>query len=110
MKLILLQVVKQSKYNQLDGLEHPFIDGNKYEAFNTIVELSPCVKLPGKVKTMSYKTIRYPTIHASMKFLLEDPNLKHNKEKFIDLFDQEVPILQKRCSCDVYYCDWNDRW
>ena len=48
----------------------------------------------GKVKTMSYKTIRYP-INASMKFLLEDLNLKHNKEKFIDLFDQEVPTLQK---------------
>jgi saccharopine dehydrogenase-like NADP-dependent oxidoreductase len=26
-----------------------------------------------------------------MKFLLDDLNLKHNKEKFIDLFDQEVP-------------------
>ena len=25
-----------------------------------------------------------------MKFLLDDLNLKHNKEKFIDLFDQEV--------------------
>ena len=45
---------------------------------------------------MSYKTIRYPrSIHASMKFLLEDLNLKHNKEKFIDLFDQEVPYTTK---------------
>ena len=26
-----------------------------------------------------------------MKFLLDDLNLKNNKEKFIDLFDQEVP-------------------
>ena len=30
-----------------------------------------------------------------MKFLLEDPNPKHNKLKFIDLFDQEVPTPKK---------------
>jgi saccharopine dehydrogenase-like NADP-dependent oxidoreductase len=54
-----------------------------------------CETFAGKVKTMSYKTIRYPGHHASMKFLLEDLNLKHNKEKFIDLFDQEVPYTTK---------------
>ena len=87
---------KAIKVQPLDGLEHLFIDGNKYEAFNTSGGVaSMCETFAGKVKTMSYKTIRYPGHHASMKFLLEDLNLKHNKEKFIDLFDQEVPHTTK---------------
>ena len=87
---------KAIKVQPLDGLEHLFIDGNKYEAFNTSGGVaSMCETFAGKVKTMSYKTIRYPGHHASMKFLLEDLNLKHNKEKFIDLFDQEVPYTTK---------------
>ena len=49
-----------------------------------------CETFEGKVKSLDYKTIRYPGHHSSMKFLLDDLNLKHNKEKFIDLFDQEV--------------------
>ena len=68
---------KAIKVQPLDGLEHLFIDGNKYEAFNTSGGVaSMCETFAGKVKTMSYKTIRYPGHHASMKFLLEDLNLK----------------------------------
>ena len=87
---------KAIKVQPLDGLEHLNIDGNKYEAFNTSGGVaSMCETYADKVKTMSYKTIRYPGHHSNMKFLLEDLNLKHNKLKFIDLFDQEVPYTTK---------------
>ena len=83
---------KHVKAQPLDGLERIMIDGNKYEAFNTSGgAASMCGTFADKVQTLSYKTIRYPGHHSSMKFLLDDLNLKHNKEKFIDLFDQEVP-------------------
>ena len=87
---------KHIKVQPLDGLEHLFIDGNKYEAFNTSGGVaSMCETFADKVTTMSYKTIRYPGHQSNMKFLLEDLNLKHNKLKFIDLFDQEVPYTTK---------------
>ena len=78
------------RHNPLDGLETLYIDGDRYDAFNTSGgAASMCETFQGKVKTLDYKTIRYPTSNL-MKFLLDDLNLKHNKEKFIDLFDQEV--------------------
>jgi saccharopine dehydrogenase-like NADP-dependent oxidoreductase len=83
---------KHIKVQPLDGLESLYIDGNKYEAFNTSGGVATmCDTYKDKVGSMTYKTIRYPGHHSNMKFLLEDLNLKNNKEKFIDLFDQEVP-------------------
>jgi len=83
---------KHIKTLPLDGLETLYVDGDRYEAFNTSGgAASMCETFSDTVKTLDYKTIRYPGHHASMKFLLDDLNLKHNKEKFIDLFDQEVP-------------------
>lgn len=80
------------KTQPLDGLEQIYIDGDCYEAFNTSGgSASMCHTYGGKVKSLSYKTIRYPGHQASMKFLLDDLNLKYNKKKFVDLFDQEVP-------------------
>ena len=83
---------KHIKTQPLDGLEQVYIDGDRYEAFNTSGgSASMCNTFADKVKSLSYKTIRYPGHQASMKFLLDDLNLKHNKKKFVDLFDQEVP-------------------
>jgi saccharopine dehydrogenase-like NADP-dependent oxidoreductase len=83
---------KHIKTQPLDGLEQVYIDGDRYEAFNTSGgSASMCDTFADKVKSLSYKTIRYPGHQASMKFLLDDLNLKHNKKKFVDLFDQEVP-------------------
>src|SRR5210317_1593066 len=83
---------KHIKTQPLDGLEQIYIDGDRYEAFNTSGgSASMCVTFADKVKSLSYKTIRYPGHQASMKFLLDDLNLRHNKKKFVDLFDQEVP-------------------
>jgi len=83
---------KHIKAQPLDGLEQIYLDGDRYEAFNTSGGVATmCETYQGQVSSLSYKTIRYPGHQTSMKFLLDDLNLKHNKQKFIDLFDQEVP-------------------
>ena len=68
---------KKLKIPPLDGVERIYIDGRKYEAFNTSGGVATmCETFEGKVNTLSYKTIRYPGHHSSMKFLLDDLNLK----------------------------------
>jgi saccharopine dehydrogenase-like NADP-dependent oxidoreductase len=83
---------EHKKAQPLDGYETIMVDGDRYEAFNTSGGASSmCKTFAGKVRQLSYKTIRYPGHYDRMKFLLDDLNLKHNKQMFIDLFDQEVP-------------------
>ena len=67
---------KHIKTQPLDGLEQVYIDGDRYEAFNTSGgSASMCDTFSDKVKSLSYKTIRYPGHQASMKFLLDDLNV-----------------------------------
>jgi len=76
----------------LTGTERIYIDGRKYEAFNTSGGVATmCETFDGKVQNLSYKTIRYPGHVDRMKFLLQDLGLKRNREKIGDLFDQQVP-------------------
>ena len=58
-------VIRNGKHIQtqrIDGLETIHIDGDKYDAFNTIAGGAPsmCETFEGKVKSLDYKTIRYP--------------------------------------------------
>ena len=74
------------------GLETIYIDGVKYEAFNTSGGIGTlCETYQNKVKNMSYKTIRYPGHYKAMKFLVSDLNLAKNKKNFAELFNKEVP-------------------
>ena len=83
---------EHTKAQPLDGKETVYVDGDRYEAFNTSGGASSmCKTFAGKVRSLSYKTIRYPGHCDKMQFLLEDLNLKHNKQKFVELFDQELP-------------------
>jgi hypothetical protein len=53
------------------------LDGVLYEAFNTSGGLGTlCETLAGKVRTLNYRTIRYPGHAAIMKALLHDLRLK----------------------------------
>ena len=88
----ILSNYKHTKAQPLDGKETVYVDGDRYEAFNTSGGASSmCKTFEGKIKSLSYKTIRYPGHCDKMQFLLEDLNLKHNKQKFVELFDQELP-------------------
>lgn len=83
---------KRTTAQPLDGHEMINLFGTSYEAFNTSGGLgSLCETYEGKVQSVTYKTMRYPGHCHLMKFLLKDLNLKKNQDKFIALFDEEVP-------------------
>ena len=55
----------------LEGLEEIEIDGTLYEAFNTSGGLGSLAETyGGSVKTMNYKTIRYPGHCEQMRLLM----------------------------------------
>jgi saccharopine dehydrogenase-like NADP-dependent oxidoreductase len=77
----------------LDGLERLTIDGTEYEAFNTSGGVATmCETFAGKVRELSYKTLRYPGHRDLMKFLLFDLQLSNKRELLTQIFDQEVPL------------------
>jgi saccharopine dehydrogenase-like NADP-dependent oxidoreductase len=77
----------------LEGLQEVIIDGVKYECFNTSGGVGTLAdSLAGKVRNLSYKTIRYPGHRDKIKFLLDDLFLRENPELLRTIFDQGVPI------------------
>jgi hypothetical protein len=48
------------------------LDGTEYEAFNTSGGLGTLCETLGPVRTLDYKTVRYPGHRDLMKLLLED--------------------------------------
>jgi saccharopine dehydrogenase-like NADP-dependent oxidoreductase len=84
---------RKIKVPALDGLQEIIIDGIKYECFNTSGGLGTLAdSLAGKVKNLSYKTVRYPGHRDNIKFLLDDLFLRENRELLTTIFDQGVPI------------------
>jgi saccharopine dehydrogenase-like NADP-dependent oxidoreductase len=79
----------------LEGLEHFSLDGTEYEAFNTSGGLGTlCETLSGRVRSLDYKSVRYPGHRDLMKFLLQDLNLAPRQELVTQIFDQEVPLTE----------------
>ena len=76
----------------LEGLEHFSLDGTEYEAFNTSGGLGTlCSTLAGRVRTLDYKSVRYPGHQALMKLLLEDLQLKDDQATLKDILRKSVP-------------------
>ena len=76
----------------LEGLEHFSLDGTEYEAFNTSGGLGTlCETLAGRVRTLDYKSVRYPGHQALMKMLLEDLQLKDDQQTLKDILRKSVP-------------------
>lgn len=68
------------------------LDGVTYEAFNTSGGLgSLCETLAGRVKTLNYRTIRYPGHAAIMKALLHDLRLASRREVLKDILEHALP-------------------
>ena len=83
---------KKRKVLPLEGMEKLMISGKSYEAFNTSGGCATmCDTYENRVRFLSYKTIRYPGHLSHMRFLLNDLNLKKNKQILEKLFDKEVP-------------------
>ena len=80
----------------LEEREEFSLDGVLYEAFNTSGGLGTlCETLAGKVRTLNYRTIRYPGHAAIMKALLHDLRLKDRREVLKDILEQALPATMQ---------------
>jgi saccharopine dehydrogenase-like NADP-dependent oxidoreductase len=80
----------------LEEREEFSLDGVTYEAFNTSGGLGTlCETLKGRVRTLNYRTIRYPGHAAIMKALLNDLGLRHRREVLKDILENALPTTMQ---------------
>jgi len=80
----------------LEGLEHFSLDGTEYEAFNTSGGLGTlCETLEGRVRTLDYKSVRYPGHCDLMRTLLQDLQLKDDQELLKSILRKSVPATMQ---------------
>ena len=76
----------------LDDLEEIKVDGLTYEAFNTSGGIGSLAdSYYGKVKSMSYKTIRYPGHCSKMRFLMNDLKLNYDRDTLKRILENTLP-------------------
>jgi saccharopine dehydrogenase-like NADP-dependent oxidoreductase len=76
----------------LEEREEFSLDGITYEAFNTSGGLGTlCETFRGKVRTLNYRTIRYPGHAAIMKALLNDLGLRDRRDVLKDILENALP-------------------
>jgi saccharopine dehydrogenase-like NADP-dependent oxidoreductase len=76
----------------LEEREEFSLDGVTYEAFNTSGGLGTlCETFKGRVRTLNYRTIRYPGHAAIMKALLNDLGLRDRRDVLKDILEKALP-------------------
>ena len=76
----------------LEEREQFSLDGVTYEAFNTSGGLGTlCDTLEGTVRTLNYRTIRYPGHAMIMRALLNDLRLRDRRNVLKDILEHAVP-------------------
>ncbi|KAF1036140.1 MAG: Lysine 6-dehydrogenase [Burkholderia lata] len=76
----------------LEELEQFSLDGVVYEAFNTSGGLGTlCESLQDKVRSLNYRTIRYPGHAQIMKTLLVDLGLRDRRDVLKSVLESAVP-------------------
>ena len=76
----------------LEEREEFSLDGVTYEAFNTSGGLGTlCETLKGKIRTLNYRTIRYPGHAAIMKALLHDLRLRDRRDVLKEILENALP-------------------
>ena len=80
----------------LEGLERLSLDGIDYEAFSTSGGVGTlCETLEGRVRNLSYKTIRYPGHRDMVQMLARDLKLCEHREVFKELIHYGVPVTRQ---------------
>ena len=80
----------------LEEREEFSLDGVTYEAFNTSGGLGTLAEtLKGKVRTLNYRTIRYPGHAAIMKTLLNDLRLRDRRGVLKDILERALPVTMQ---------------
>lgn len=93
-----IQNGKLIQLQPLEGLELISIDGLNYECFNTSGGIGSLAEIyKGKVKNLTYKTIRYPGHCEMLRFLINDLKLIDDRETLRKILINAVP----RSSQDV---------
>ncbi len=70
------------------------IDGITYEAFNTSGGVGSMIQTYlGKVKNMTYKSVRYPGHGEKMRFLMNDMKLGDDLPQMCKIMDKAVPRI-----------------
>ncbi|MBX3302054.1 MAG: saccharopine dehydrogenase NADP-binding domain-containing protein [Nitrospira sp.] len=76
----------------LEGYETLELDGLLYEAFNTSGGLGTLAdSYAGKVKTMNYKTLRYPGHCEKIHLLMKDLKLNEDRETLKRVLERAIP-------------------
>lgn len=76
----------------LEGLETIQIDGCEYEAFNTSGGVGSLGDIyAGKVRSLNYKTMRYPGHCEKMRFLLNDLQLNNDRGTLQRILENVIP-------------------
>ncbi len=76
----------------LENLENLTIDGVEYEAFNTSGGLGTLAEtLKDSVRSVNYKSIRYPGHNYLLKFLLKDLQMQDDQQGLARMFERCLP-------------------
>jgi len=76
----------------LEGYETIEVDGLLYEGFNTSGGIGTLADTyDGKVKTMNYKTLRYPGHCEKIQFLMQDLKLNDDRNTLKRILENAVP-------------------
>ncbi|MEN2978250.1 saccharopine dehydrogenase C-terminal domain-containing protein [Tistrella bauzanensis] len=80
----------------LEGEETVILHGTTYEAFNTSGGLGMLADaFDGRIRTLDYKTLRYPGHRAIMKLLLEDLKLRDRRDLLEQVLEASVPTTDQ---------------
>jgi len=86
----------QVELTPLEGVEYFSLNGVNYEAFNTSGGLGTlCETLGGLVRTLNYKTVRYPGHHYLMSFLTKELRLSNRQEILAEILENAIPITKQ---------------
>ncbi|MDE2235414.1 MAG: saccharopine dehydrogenase NADP-binding domain-containing protein [Gammaproteobacteria bacterium] len=83
---------KPATFMPLEGLETIQLEGRLYEAFNTSGGLGSLAEsYAGRVRNLTYKTIRYPGHCEIMRILMNDLRMNEHREEFKAMLERAVP-------------------
>ncbi|MGH8278174.1 MAG: saccharopine dehydrogenase family protein [Gammaproteobacteria bacterium] len=83
---------KPATLTPLEGLETIQLQGRLYEAFNTSGGLGSLAETwAGKVRSLTYKTMRYPGHCEIMRMLMNDLRLNEHRDELKTILERAVP-------------------
>lgn len=84
---------RQVELPALADLEHFSLDGVNYEAFNTSGGLGTLAdSLAGRVRNLSYRTVRYPGHRDLLRTLLQDLRLGEDRVLLKQILENALPV------------------